>query len=262
MPRSQGRCLIALTLVAALPALGGVPVSLEWASDFVTGANPPNVPQNALGDPDGFIAFFVGNDSAVYSGFGDGDITERADLATLLGVDDTVVEDADFIIFECGPVANGAFEAATYIFIGGGQTQVKSSSQALASGALVPSEYENFFGTPVATCTGEWAWAMFDLTVDTDAPDFKVQIIAGPGQPAPDAMATLDDPLPPPPPPPACPGDFDDSGAIDSADLNTLLADFGCVGDDCVADIDGDGDTDSADLNALLVVFGDACPKP
>ncbi len=61
------------------------------------------------------------------------------------------------------------------------------------------------------------------------------------------------------PSPPSDPADFDMDGDVDSADLNTLLANFGCVSPpepDCPGDIDGDGDTDSADLNLLLTAFG------
>ncbi len=56
-----------------------------------------------------------------------------------------------------------------------------------------------------------------------------------------------------------CAGDLDDDGDTDSADLNTLLFDFGCMGT-CVGDLDGDGDTDSADLRILLEGFG--CVPP
>lgn len=60
--------------------------------------------------------------------------------------------------------------------------------------------------------------------------------------------------------PPQCPADLDGSGAVNSADLNMILASFGCSGGGCAGDIDGDGDTDSADLNGLLADFGEACP--
>lgn len=53
-------------------------------------------------------------------------------------------------------------------------------------------------------------------------------------------------------------GDLDLSGAVDSADLNILLGDFGCR-EGCAGDVTGDGVTDSLDLNALLSVFGAAC---
>ncbi len=247
---------IAIALAPALPALGGVPITLNWASSVATGPNPPIAPQNGLDAPDGFIAFFLADDAAVYSQFGVEEVTQRGDLADLLSVDDATIEAANFVIFECGVEPDGAFESASFLFIVQGDVQLQTTAQALASGAVPPGAYEDFFGVPFAICSGEWAFALFSTTVDTSADDFAVQITAGPGQPKPDAMATLSKP----PPPPACPGDFDGSGGIDSADLNTLLADFGCTGGECVADIDGDGDTDSADLNALLAGFGDACP--
>lgn len=57
-------------------------------------------------------------------------------------------------------------------------------------------------------------------------------------------------------PPPACPADLTGDGAVDSADLNILLAAFGA---DTSGDITGDGATDSADLNELLAAFGEPC---
>lgn len=66
--------------------------------------------------------------------------------------------------------------------------------------------------------------------------------------------------IPVPPAPPACPADFDDSGTIDSTDLNALLAAFGQpVEAGAPGDVDEDGDVDSTDLNALLAVFGQPC---
>jgi hypothetical protein len=57
-----------------------------------------------------------------------------------------------------------------------------------------------------------------------------------------------------------CVGDLDESGGVDSGDLNLVLGGFGCVGQGCAGDVDGDGDTDSADLNAVLAAFGGVCP--
>lgn len=51
---------------------------------------------------------------------------------------------------------------------------------------------------------------------------------------------------------PACPGDFDNSGAIDASDLATLLGAWGTPD----ADIDGDGTTSASDLATLLATWG------
>ena len=55
-----------------------------------------------------------------------------------------------------------------------------------------------------------------------------------------------------------CPGDTDGSGAIDLADLNLVLANFGQ--DTGSGDTDGNGAVDLADLNIVLGAFGTACP--
>lgn len=62
------------------------------------------------------------------------------------------------------------------------------------------------------------------------------------------------------PPGLTCPGDIDGNAFIGAADLNIILADFGCTGADCQGDIDADGDIDTFDLNLILATFGTACP--
>lgn len=57
-------------------------------------------------------------------------------------------------------------------------------------------------------------------------------------------------------PPPVCDGDLSGDLAVNSTDLNILLASFAQNGN---GDLDGDDDTDSADLNILLAAFGDVC---
>lgn len=54
------------------------------------------------------------------------------------------------------------------------------------------------------------------------------------------------------PTPPVCVGDFNDSGAVDGADLGFLLAFWGLPG----GDLDGDGTTSGADLGLLLANWG------
>jgi len=60
---------------------------------------------------------------------------------------------------------------------------------------------------------------------------------------------------------PICPGDLDNDGDVDLADLAQLLSNYGMTSgaepDD--GDLDNDGDVDLADLAALLAVYGDTC---
>ena len=51
----------------------------------------------------------------------------------------------------------------------------------------------------------------------------------------------------------ATPGDFDGNGAVDAADLATLLSNWALPG---VTDLDGNGTTDAADLSILLGNWG------
>lgn len=55
-----------------------------------------------------------------------------------------------------------------------------------------------------------------------------------------------------------CPGDLDDSGAVDGADLAVLLGAWGPCGDpdNCPADLDGSSTVDGADLAVLLGAWG------
>ena len=53
---------------------------------------------------------------------------------------------------------------------------------------------------------------------------------------------------------PACPGDLDNSGEIDGADLGLLLGAWGTS--DPAADLDSSGDVDGADLGLLLGGWG------
>jgi glucose/arabinose dehydrogenase len=55
-----------------------------------------------------------------------------------------------------------------------------------------------------------------------------------------------------------CPGDVDDSGVVDTADLVSLLAAWGPC-DECPEDADGNGTVDVADLLIVLAAWGE-CP--
>jgi len=56
-----------------------------------------------------------------------------------------------------------------------------------------------------------------------------------------------------------CPGDFDLNGAVSSADLGFLLADFGCMVN-CPTDITADGAVQVNDMAAFLSIYGLVCP--
>ncbi len=57
-----------------------------------------------------------------------------------------------------------------------------------------------------------------------------------------------------------CPGDLDDSGVVDGADLGALLTAWGTQGSS--ADVTGDGIVDGADLGTLLVKWGPCVTTP
>ncbi|MFI4856007.1 MAG: hypothetical protein ACIAQF_13630 [Phycisphaerales bacterium JB065] len=57
--------------------------------------------------------------------------------------------------------------------------------------------------------------------------------------------------------PTGCPGDVNDDGLINLADLNIVLANFGTAGE--IGDATGDGLVNLADLNTVLANFGGAC---
>lgn len=48
---------------------------------------------------------------------------------------------------------------------------------------------------------------------------------------------------------------LDGNGYVDTTDLGMVLADFGCVGADCVGDMNGDGVVVTSDLAIMLGMF-------
>ena len=57
----------------------------------------------------------------------------------------------------------------------------------------------------------------------------------------------------------SCPGDIDDSGAVEVNDVLAMLALWGECADPCPADLDQDGEVEVDDILALLSYWGD-CP--
>lgn len=60
------------------------------------------------------------------------------------------------------------------------------------------------------------------------------------------------------PPPPPCPGDANNDGVVNFADVTDVLANFGGVGP--AGDADHDGDVEFADVTAVLANFNVPCP--
>ena len=55
---------------------------------------------------------------------------------------------------------------------------------------------------------------------------------------------------------PPCPEDLTNDGAVNGADLTTLLAFWGACGTPCLGDIDQSGTVDGQDLTRLLAAWG------
>jgi hypothetical protein len=56
----------------------------------------------------------------------------------------------------------------------------------------------------------------------------------------------------------SCPGDFDNNGLINTADLLSIVGEYGCLSD-CLTDMNGDDFVNTGDLLLFLGVFGTSC---
>ena len=56
-----------------------------------------------------------------------------------------------------------------------------------------------------------------------------------------------------------CPGDLDESGTVEVADVLSMLSVFGCELDCGEADLDGDGEVGTSDVLLVLGFFGQSC---
>jgi hypothetical protein len=106
---------------------------------------------------------------------------------------------------------------------------------------------------------GMWEAKSFDLGIaGVDRAKYvRVRNLAGTASMLIDSFAFLHS-ASPLCPKPGCPGDADGNGAVDLADLNIVLANFGTASDS--GDLDGDGLVNLSDLNVLLGNFGTVCP--
>ncbi len=242
-------CGTGATLAAGTVALA-FPVELRWAGD------QDSDKVDALGAPDGVTSVIGLNETVTFAAFGALGATgiDTTDIAAITGADFGIVEGAEFVAFECNGAPGIGFEDSTWVFSDGENTETYTVETAWFATTASVDGYAALFGLETS-CAGDIPVVLFNLdVVDPLSPDFAVSVTGGsaePGSPDPDAMAVLA--------PPACPEDIDGSGVIDSADLNIVLANFGCIGPACPGDVNASFGTDSADLNAVLALFGQAC---
>lgn len=95
---------------------------------------------------------------------------------------------------------------------------------------------------------------MFNFRFDADQPpvagNATLSLFKSGAAPDP-SVAVL---VPGAPPPPPCPGDINDDGIIDGADMGLLLGNWGGTG---VGDLNNDGVVDGGDAGVLLASWGD-----
>tara|TARA_Y100001936_G_scaffold195050_1_gene195085 strand:- start:2639 stop:3391 length:753 start_codon:yes stop_codon:yes gene_type:complete len=189
-----------ISCVHALP-LQAVPLDINWANSFsnvVTNGGPFD-PAVVLGTPDGIASGLheggAGSDgiaeSATFGGFGTGDktTTDSASLATLLGVSEAVVNQADFIAFD-GQGAPFPFKTSDWEFSDGVNTfNVNYTALSslpvgvLATGYILTADYDNFFGPLTSTASAGFGFLLFDIdgnsSVDINSANFTADIASG-----------------------------------------------------------------------------------
>jgi hypothetical protein len=57
-----------------------------------------------------------------------------------------------------------------------------------------------------------------------------------------------------------CPGDFNQDGLHNTADLLLFMAYYGCISSCGIFDMNGDGPVNTSDLLLFMALFGTACP--
>ncbi|MGK7925600.1 MAG: hypothetical protein AB4290_10200 [Spirulina sp.] len=190
--------LITVVAVAAQPAKAGT-LNLDWTSTLESSTNVTDA-TNVLGAPDGSTARFLSEfpTTGTFSGFGDGSIsqTDSSSLATLLGISEATLSEADFIAFEHNGTANAAFESATWTFDDGSNSiqifhdfnNPSTNNGIVALGNIANEDYADFFGFTNPFPGGDNPFLLFDLDgLDLASDDFTVTINAtGSGNTSPD----------------------------------------------------------------------------
>jgi hypothetical protein len=182
---------------------------IEWANS-VTNTNVID-PEESFGKPDGNITHFSGSPVkfGTFSGYGNGDniIYDSFDLASLMGVSESVLSQTDFMAIEYNGSGGGAFEGSDWIFDDGINSlsvsytfNDDSPSTIIALGNIDNEEYASFFGftNPWGT-VGEMAYILFDIdgnsSINPFSSTFSVTITAGsefdPNTPETDVMGRV-----------------------------------------------------------------------
>ena len=193
-------------LVMITLSSGSEAAIVEWASS-ITNTNVIN-PLGILGDPDGDIAHFSGSPlkHGIISGFGIGEnITyDNNELASFLGMSQSVLDQTDIIAIEYNGSGGGLFEGSNWIFDDGTNSisvsytyEDDSPPSIIALGNIGNTDYASFFGftNPWGTI-GELAFILFDIdgtsAVNPFSPNLNVMLTAGsafdPATPEPDVL--------------------------------------------------------------------------
>lgn len=200
-------------LLAGFISMNSWAVTIQWASTVSDSTLLPAIlAENVLGQPDStFAGFYDGNaattEMATFGGFGAGDNVayDSGSLATLLGITESLLLQADFISFEVNGSAGLTFETSEWLFSDGANLLTVSHTIGGApSGAITGlgnvsfTDYDAFFGT-TSSSAGDIAYILFDIDsnslVDPSASGFTAKL-SGIGSiptnsPDPDAMGRI-----------------------------------------------------------------------
>jgi hypothetical protein len=174
---------------------------IKWADNFVNAAGIAN-PELGLHPPDGMHVVTSPGGSITFLKFDDDAVYDEQIFASTLGVSLATLGQADFVCFDLNATAGLGFEPANWTFRNGAAPStgpIAMPAGALSTGSLTPAAYQSLFNlsSPPAIPNGDVPWILVDLPspIEPLAPDFRVDIQAGPGSndtPDPDALGVLD----------------------------------------------------------------------